>query len=214
MLTVEEVRDTLAMMHGTPRLMAELVYGAGLGVTECTTVRIKDLDFRTGTISVRNGKGAKDRTTLMPSSLKQALQQHLLRVLALHKQEVRAGRDHVPLPGSLHRKYPGASRSIAWQFVFPSRVVCPCPDTGRLLRWHASEATIQRAFKKALERAGVHKHASAHTLRHSFATHLLAQGTDIRSIQLLLGHRSLQTTMIYTHVHQDIRHATRPLDRL
>jgi integron integrase len=202
------------MMQGTTRLMAELLYGAGLRVTECVTLRIKDLDFRAGTITVRSGKGAKDRTTLMPSSLKQALQQRLLRVLVLHKQDVLAGRGHVPLPGALHRKYPNASRSIAWQFVFPSRVVRPCPETGKRLRWHASEATIQRAFKQALERAGVRKHASAHTLRHSFATHLLAQGTDIRTIQLLLGHRSLQTTMIYTHVHQDVCNTTSPLDRL
>jgi len=213
-LTVEEVRDSLAMMCGTPRLMAEVLYGAGLRVTECVTLRIKDLDFRSDTITVRSGKGAKDRTTLMPLLLKQALQQHLLRVMALYKQDVRAGRGHVPLPGSLHRKYPNASRSVAWQFVFPSRVVRPCPDTGKLLRWHASEATIQRAFKRALERAGVRKHASVHTLRHSFATHLLAQGTIIRTIQHLLGHRSVQTMMIYTHVHQDIRHTTSPLDRL
>jgi len=213
-LTVEEVRDTLAMMQGTTRLMAELLYGAGLRVTECVTLRIKDLDFRAGTITVRSGKGAKDRTTLMPSSLKQALQQRLLRVLVLHKQDVLAGRGHVPLPGALHREYPNASRSIAWQFVFPSRVVRPYPETGKRLRWHASEATIQRAFKQALERAGVRKHASVHTLRHSFATHLLAQGTDIRTIQLLLGHRSLQTTMISTQVHQDVCHTTGPLDRL
>lgn len=194
--------------------MAELLYGAGLRVTECVTLRIKDLDFRTGTITVRSGKGAKDRTTVLPATLAQALQQHLFQVVALYKRDVCRGRGYVPLPGALHRKYPNAARSVAWQFVFPSKVVRPCPVTGRLLRWHASDSTIQRAFKQALDQADVRKHASVHTLRHSFATHLLAQGTDIRTIQLLLGHRSLQTTMIYTHVDQAVRHTTSPLDHL
>jgi integrase len=151
---------------------------------------------------------------LLPATLAQALQQHLFHVIALYKRDVDRGRGYVPLPGALHRKYPSAARSPAWQFVFPSKVVRPCPETGRLLRWHASEATVQRAFKRVLEQAGVCKHASVHALRHSFATHLLAQGTDIRTIQLLLGHRSLQTTMIYTHVHQEVSRTTSPLDRL
>lgn len=213
-LTIEEVRDTLRLMQGTPRLMAGLLYGAGLRVTECVTLRIKDLDFGAGTVTVRSGKGAKDRTTVLPAKLIQPLQRHLLQVVALYKRDVLQGRGYVPLPGALDRKYPNAARSVAWQFVFPSKVVRPCPETGRMLRWHASESTIQRAFKQALELAGVRKHASVHTLRHSFATHLLAQGTDIRTIQLLLGHRSLQTTMIYTHVEQAMRHTTSPLDRL
>jgi len=213
-MTVEEVRGTLALMQGTPRLMAEVLYGAGLRVAECMTLRIKDVDFRAKTLTIRSGKGAKDRTTLLPAKLMHPLEQHLVRVIALYKQDVRNGRGYVSLPGALHRKYPNAARSVAWQFVFPSKVVRPCPQTGRLLRWHASESTVQKAFKRALEQAGVRKHASVHTLRHSFATHLLAQGTDIRTIQLLLGHRSLQTTMIYTHVHQIVRHTTSPLDRL
>lgn len=213
-LTVEEVRDTLRYMQGTPRLMAGLLYGAGLRVAECMTLRIKDFDFGAGTVTVRSGKGAKDRTTVLPRKLVQPLQRHLLQVVALYKRDVLQGRGYVPLPGALDRKYPNAARSIAWQFVFPSKVVRPCPETGRMLRWYASESTIQRAFKQALELAGVRKHASVHTLRHSFATHLLAQGTDIRTIQLLLGHRSLQTTMIYTHVEQATRHTTSPLDRL
>jgi integron integrase len=213
-LTVDEVRDVLSKMSGTYRLMADLLYGAGLRVNECVTLRIKDLDFRARTITVRSGKGGKDRTTLLPASLVRSLQQHLLRVVALYKQDVACGRGHVPLPGALHRKYPNAARSVAWQFVFPSSVVRPCPETGRLLRWHAAESGVQKAFKRALVQANVHKHAGVHTLRHSFATHLLAQGVDIRTIQLLLGHKSLQTTMIYTHVEQSVRCTTSPLDRL
>jgi integrase len=163
---------------------------------------------------VRDGKGAKDRTTLLPVRLVPALQQHLLRVASLHKRDVTHGRGYVPLPGALHRKYPNASRSLAWQFVFPSSTVRHCPETGKPLRWHASESTVQRAFKVAIQNAQIAKHASVHTLRHSFATHLLADGTDIRTIQLLLGHRNLKTTMIYTHVQQVVRGTISPLDRL
>ncbi|PZO07994.1 MAG: integron integrase [Lysobacteraceae bacterium] len=213
-LTVGEVRDVLAYMSGTPRLMAELLYGAGLRVTEAMTLRMKDLDLQAGTVHVRSGKGAKDRTTVLPVRLRDSLQQHLLRVAALHKEDLSRGRGHAPLPGALHRKYPNASRSLAWQFVFPSKTQRACPETARWLRWHASESTVQRAFRAALERAKILKHASVHTLRHSFATHLLADGTDIRTIQLLLGHRSLKTTMIYTHVHQAVRDTVSPLDRL
>ena len=213
-LAVDEVREVLSHMRGTPKLMAELLYGAGLRVIECVTLRVKDLDFNARTLTIRNGKGGKDRTTLLPEALTLPLQRHLLGVIALYKDEVRLGRGFVPLPGALHRKYPAAARSISWQFVFPSRVLRPCPETSRLLRWHASEATVQKAFRQALERAGIRKHATVHSLRHSFATHLLAQGTDIRTIQLLLGHRNLQTTMIYTHVHQTVRNTMSPLDRL
>lgn len=213
-LTVGEVRDVLANLSGTPRIMAELLYGAGLRVTEAMTLRVKDLDLQAGTIHVRSGKGGKDRTSLLPVRLRAPLQEHLLRVAALHKEDLARSRGHAPLPGALHRKYPGASRSLAWQFVFPSRTQRTCPETGRWLRWHASETTVQRAFRAALVVAKVVKHASVHTLRHSFATHLLADGTDIRTIQLLLGHRSLKTTMIYTHVHQAVRETVSPLDRL
>jgi integron integrase len=213
-LSIDEVRSTLLHMGGTSRLIAELLYGTGLRITEAMTLRIKDIDFATRTITVRAGKGGKDRTTLLPSRLREPLHRHVIRVLALHKQDCLQGRGYVPLPGALHRKYPRASRSPVWQFVFPSKAVRACPETKRQLRWHASETTIQRAFRTALGLAGVHKHASVHTLRHSFATHLLADGTDIRTIQLLLGHRSLKTTMIYTHVEQSVRYTTSPLDRL
>lgn len=213
-LTVGEVRDLLSKMTGTTRLMADLIYGAGLRVTEAMTLRVKDLDLASGTVHVRSGKGSKDRTTLLPIRLAGPLQQHLLKVAGLHKEDIARGRGYVPLPGALHRKYPSASRQLAWQFVFPSTAVRPCPVSGKLLRWHASDSTIQRAFKRALVQANIPKHASIHTLRHSFATHLLANGIDIRTIQLLLGHRSLKTTMIYTHVHQSVRGTISPLDRL
>ncbi len=213
-MSPEEVRDVLAAMHGTPRLMAEVLYGAWLRVTECITLRVKDIDFGSHVITVRSGKGGKDRTTLLPRSLAGPLQRHLLSVVALFKHDVARGRGFVPLPNALHRKYPNVARSIGWQFVFPSRAVRPCPTSGRKLRWHASESTVQRAFRFALDRAGIRKHASVHTLRHSFATHLLAQGTDIRTIQLLLGHNSLQTTMIYTHVLQATKLVTSPFDTL
>jgi integron integrase len=213
-LTVEEVQRTLAHMSGTPRLAAALIYGAGLRISECLTLRIKDFDFGAHSLSVRDGKGGKDRTTLLPASLEAELRVHLVRVASLHRNDLFAGRGWAPLPAALSRKYPSAARSLPWQFAFPSRVARHCPDTERWLRWHAAESFIQKPLKLALEQAGIHKHASVHTLRHSFATHLLWQGTDIRTIQLLLGHRSLQTTMIYTHVLQATKGTTSPLDRM
>jgi integron integrase len=213
-LTREEVRAVLAMMEGTCRLMVELMYGAGLRVHECVTLRIKDIDLASHTVTVRNSKGSKDRTTVLPSSLSSSIQQHLLRIAALHRDDRARGAGLAPMPDALDRKYPSASASLPWQFVFPSSVLRPWGTSDRLVRWHASDSTVQRAFKLAVTRADIHKHASVHCLRHSFATELLANGTDIRTIQLLLGHRSLQTTMIYTHVLQATRAVTSPLDRL
>lgn len=213
-LSVEEVSAILSRMEGMAQLAAELLYGAGLRVTECMTLRVKDLDFRAGLIQVRAGKGGKDRATILPKRLARRLHEQLLRVASRHRHDIDRGWGFAPLPDALERKYPSASRSLAWQFVFPSRVARPCPSTGRVLRWHASESGVQTMFKSALSDAGIHKHASVHTLRHSFATHLLAAGTDIRTIQLLLGHRSLKTTMIYTHVEQSVRRTVSPLDRL
>ena len=213
-LSTDEVIATLAHMGGVAALMAHLLYGSGLRVTECMTLRVKDVDLQGGLIHVRAGKGGKDRTTLLPDRLKSPLRRQLLAVARLHKQDLARGSGFAPLPNALERKYPSASQSLAWQFLFPSRVVRTCPQTGRRLRWHASESGVQTAFKEAVHEAGIAKHASVHTLRHSFATHLLAAGTDIRTIQLLLGHRNLKTTMIYTHVEQAIRKTVSPLDRL
>jgi integron integrase len=168
-LTVEEVKLTLSLMQGTPRLMAELMYGAGLRVNECVTLRIKDIDSGARVITVRDGKGGKDRTTVLPEQLHSPLQQHLLRVAALHKEDLSKGGGLVPLPCAIARKYPSASTSFSWQFAFPSTVLRPWGDSGRMVRWHTSDSSVQRPFRRALQLAGVHKHASVHTLRHSFA---------------------------------------------
>jgi integron integrase len=213
-LSVDEVRAVLSRMQGTIRLMAELMYGTGLRVGEAMALRVQDVDFGQRRISVRNGKGGKDRSALLPERLFAPLQLHLLKVLVLHRDDLSRGAGHAPLPGALHRKYPGASLQPGWQFVFPSAVKRPCPETGRLLRWHASDSNVQRAFRKAAQEAGIERHVSVHALRHSFATHLLDAGTDIRRIQLLLGHRSLMTTMIYTHVQRPVHGTVSPLDRL
>jgi integron integrase len=213
-LTREEVKAALGLMDGTSRLMAELIYGAGLRVHECVSLRIKDIDLTSRAVSIRNSKGSKDRTTVLPELLASRLQQHLLRVAALHRDDLAKGAGLAPMPDALARKYPSASASLAWQYAFPSATLRPWGNSGRQVRWHTSDSTIQRAFKQAIARAEIRKHASIHCLRHSFATHLLAAGTDIRTIQLLLGHRSIQTTMIYTHVLQTIRAVTSPFDSL
>lgn len=213
-LTKEEVRSILAAMEGTSRTIAELIYGAGLRVSECVTLRIKDIDLTLKTVSIRNSKGSKDRTSVLPEQLVSPLRQHMLRVAELHRDDSARGAGLVPMPDALARKYPAASASLAWQYLFPSAVLRPWGNAGRQVRWHTSAATAQRAFKQAVAKAEIHKHASVHCLRHSFATHLLAAGTDIRTIQLLLGHRSLQTTMIYTHVMTITRTVTSPFDTL
>nr|WP_263770259.1 integron integrase [Propionivibrio soli] len=213
-LTTDEVRSTLAQMQGTARLMAELIYGAGRRIHECVSLRVKDIDLASRTLSIRNSKGSKDRTTVLPVRLVSPLQQHLLRIATLHRDDTAKGAGLASMPDALVRKYPTASASLAWQYAFPSASLRPWGSSGRQARWHTSDSTIQRAFKQAIRRAGITKHASIHCLRHSFATHLLAAGTDIRTIQLLLGHRSLQTTMIYTHVHQLTRSVISPFDSL
>lgn len=213
-LTEDEVRRVLGQMQGVTLLMAQLIYGAGLRVHELATLRMKDLDFDAGRISIRAAKGGKDRETVLPQNLRPDLHAHCLGVTERHGRDLAAGAGYAPMPGALARKYPSASRSFAWQFVFASQAIRRCAETQRLQRWHVSPSTIQKAFKVAKAKAGIMKHASVHTLRHSFATHLLAHGTDIRTIQLLLGHKNLETTMIYTHVEQPVKAAVSPLDLL
>jgi integron integrase len=199
-LSPSEVRRVLAHLTGTHWLMALLLYGAGLRLLECCTLRVKDLDFAYYQITVRDGKGGKDRVTVLPSSLAGPLEDQLARVRALHTRDLSRGHGRAPLPDALDRKYPNATKEWRWQFVFPSAVLSPDRRTGEVCRFHAAESGLQKALKRAVEAAGVDKRASCHTLRHSFATHLLEAGYDIRTIQEFLGHKDLTTTMIYTHV--------------
>jgi integron integrase len=214
-LSVDEVRAVLAQAGGVHRVMLEMIYGGGLRLSELIQLRVKDIDFDAGTITVRSGKGDKDRVTLLPQRLQPALRQHLEKVKALHARDRAAGAGDAPLPDALRRKYPNAGREWAWQFVFPSTTLSPDAATESIRRWHVSPTTVQKAMKTAVRRAELAKPAGVHTLRHSFATHLLLQGVDIRRIQELLGHRSVETTMIYTHVLATVApQVCSPLDRL
>ena len=199
-LTPGEVRAILDRMEGTTKLMASLLYGSGLRLMECITLRIKDIDFARGEITVRAGKGNKDRVTMLPGSLRASLESHIARVSDLHKRDLAQGYGQAPLPGALARKYPNAPTDFAWQFVFPSSVRSKDRITGKIHRFHASERALQRDMRAASRAAGITKAVGPHTLRHSFATHLLESGSDIRTVQELLGHADVSTTMIYTHV--------------
>ena len=196
----DEVTALLAELHGVPWMMAALLYGAGLRLLECCRIRIKDIDLTRREILVRDGKGRKDRLTVLPAKVRAPLSAHLQRVHVLHEDDQRGGAGTVELPDAIGRKYPGASREWGWQWVFPATRSYIDRATGESRRHHLHESVLQRAVKEAALRAGIPKPATCHSLRHSFATHLLKEGYDIRTIQELLGHRDVSTTMIYTHV--------------
>ena len=214
-LSRDEMKRLLDCMQGQTAIMASLLYGAGLRVMECVTLRVQDLDLAHRLITVRNSKGRKARIVPIPERLVEPLQRHLLWRQQMHVDDRMRGWGYVELPGALHRKYPRANTQLEWQYVFPSATVRKHTPTSQVRRWHCATSTLQKALRKAVNQVQLFKRVTCHTLRHSFATHLLESGTDIRTIQELMGHGSIKTTMKYTHiVNQQTRKTRSPLDML
>ena len=199
-LTREEVKQVLLLLDGVPELVVKLLYGCGLRITEAVKLRVQNIDFGFKQVTVRDGKGMKDRVTPFPDNLESLLRNHLERVKMIHEKDLAQGYGSLCLPNALARKYPKAEREWNWQYVFPGRGLSKDPRSGIIRRHHLDQSAINRAIKQAVRQTEITKKVSAHTFRHSFATHLLQRGTDIRTIQSLLGHKDLETTMIYTHV--------------
>ena len=214
-LTKKEVSRLLGKMNGKHALMAKLLYGCGFRLMECVRLRIKDVDFGQGRIFIRNSKGGKDRTVILPDSIEEELREQVDYAVALHKQDIAEGFGEIYIPAALSRKYRQASKETGWQYVFPAKKMSKDPRSERTSRHHVMESGLQKAVKQALIQAKIYKKAACHTFRHSFATHLLEAGTNIRVVQKLMGHADVKTTEIYTHVmKKDIDSVKSPLDLL
>jgi len=214
-MTQSEVQSLLSVMEGKPALMAKLIYGSGMRLMECLRLRIQDIDFGQNLIFVRGDKGGKDRTTILPKNIRDEMLKQVAAVKSLHHKELEEGFGEVYIPEALGRKYPKAAKQTGWQWVFPAKERSRDPRSGKVMRHHVLESVLQKAVKRAAEQAGIAKKVGCHTLRHSFATHMLMNGVNIREVQELLGHKNVETTMIYTHVLRDMSHAPKsPLDAL
>lgn len=214
-LSREEVAAILKQLTGTMRLIVMLLYGTGVRIEECVDLRVKDLDFDRHQVIVRHGKGRKDRVTMLPSAAREALTKHLVDVRRIHQDDLARGFGRVVMPFALDRKFPNAPAEWRWQFVFPASRICRDPRFGPPSRYHLHESVVQKALADAARRAGITKRVSPHVMRHSFATSLLEDGYDIRTVQELLGHRDVSTTMIYLHVmRRGALGVKSPMDRL